>query len=597
VQNILVKGSPPDPWWVKIADFGISKRIEDESVSASTVKGTLEFMAPELFNSRRKGESSAPPDIFAADIWAVGCMAFLMLTGSTPFPSLRELMFYSGNKEELPTSLLEHQASSIAQDFIGSLLAHIPAQRPKAEDALDHAWIAHLSMDANGELSAGEDLEPAIRAQGQPENHTATFWTEEMQTWTTKPLGVTLSQGANNAIHRSTDEIPHTSAAYRKPIPGIKDIETDDLNGARDSQRQQIRKESTAAELLRRFSTRRRKSPSRPFPPPAGPAFANPTDGYVSRKSFSRSRSSLDRIYQYQPPQPDPSLTNTPYASQTNTAYPSQTNPPDPPLTNYPDIHIPPRRSFSVRRSRLDRDIPSSSTLNVAETSTEKPVLLPPIAREVMSLRRAAGVDGKGFTRKGNSESTYEPAAPPSSSHEAGNEDYHHYYALVGPTTPNGSSRTPGAKSLGHARQESIQTRWSRQEAIRQRDSFSEEKTEDSLAPNNDEDEVALKPVYLRGLFGVSMTSSKPLPIIKAEIIRVLKQLRIYKEEIKGGFRCTHIWDPPWAKLTLSFQVIFEIFVVKVPFIHLHGLQFKRVEGSVMVYKDKEQEILGALGL
>src|ERR1700712_6036468 len=48
-QNILVKSIPPEPWWVKITDFGISKRIEESLGAPSTMKGTLQFIAPELF--------------------------------------------------------------------------------------------------------------------------------------------------------------------------------------------------------------------------------------------------------------------------------------------------------------------------------------------------------------------------------------------------------------------------------------------------------------------------------------------------------------------------------------------------------------------
>ena len=49
------------------------------------------------------------------------------------------------------------------------------------------------------------------------------------------------------------------------------------------------------------------------------------------------------------------------------------------------------------------------------------------------------------------------------------------------------------------------------------------------------------KPVYLKGLFSVSTTSSKPLSFIRADIIRVLKQLGVEYTEIKGGFSCRHV--------------------------------------------------------
>ena len=49
-----------------------------------------------------------------------------------------------------------------------------------------------------------------------------------------------------------------------------------------------------------------------------------------------------------------------------------------------------------------------------------------------------------------------------------------------------------------------------------------------------------IKPMYLKGLFSVSTTSYKPLPVIWADIIRVLNQLGVMYHKIKGGFKCKH---------------------------------------------------------
>ncbi|PVH69028.1 hypothetical protein DL98DRAFT_383523, partial [Cadophora sp. DSE1049] len=50
-----------------------------------------------------------------------------------------------------------------------------------------------------------------------------------------------------------------------------------------------------------------------------------------------------------------------------------------------------------------------------------------------------------------------------------------------------------------------------------------------------------VKPVYLKGLFSVSTTSTKSVPAIRAEIIRVLCQLGVEFSEIPRGFTCYHI--------------------------------------------------------
>jgi hypothetical protein len=98
--------------------------------------------------------------------------------------------------------------------------------------------------------------------------------------------------------------------------------------------------------------------------------------------------------------------------------------------------------------------------------------------------------------------------------------------------------------SLGHARRESIQARRQRREAAREANVPEETDADISGAgtalESANEGEDLSKPVYLKGLFSVSTTSSKPLPVIRADIIRVLRQLAVDYVEIKGGFSCRH---------------------------------------------------------
>ncbi|KAJ7641628.1 Pkinase-domain-containing protein, partial [Roridomyces roridus] len=49
------------------------------------------------------------------------------------------------------------------------------------------------------------------------------------------------------------------------------------------------------------------------------------------------------------------------------------------------------------------------------------------------------------------------------------------------------------------------------------------------------------KPVFLKGLFSVSTTSTKPPPIIKADIRRVLDRMQVRYWQNKSGFECVHV--------------------------------------------------------
>jgi serine/threonine-protein kinase len=75
--------------YVKITDFGIAKMAEDEIITAveggaesitgsQTMVGALPYMSPEMVSKPRTAS-------FAADVWAIGSIAFELLTGTAPF--------------------------------------------------------------------------------------------------------------------------------------------------------------------------------------------------------------------------------------------------------------------------------------------------------------------------------------------------------------------------------------------------------------------------------------------------------------------------------------------------------------------------------
>ncbi|QRV96009.1 Serine/threonine-protein kinase [Ceratobasidium sp. AG-Ba] len=65
-----------------------------------------------------------------------------------------------------------------------------------------------------------------------------------------------------------------------------------------------------------------------------------------------------------------------------------------------------------------------------------------------------------------------------------------------------------------------------------------EEKKEEHSETNGT---VDVKPVYLKGLFSVATTSTKPANVIKADVKRVLDRMQVQYREIRGGFECIHV--------------------------------------------------------
>ncbi len=78
--NILISSRDDDHDFVKIMDFGISKPIVGETITnTGAIIGTPEYMSPEQL----LGDDIDP----RADLYAVGIMAYRMLTGKLPFTS------------------------------------------------------------------------------------------------------------------------------------------------------------------------------------------------------------------------------------------------------------------------------------------------------------------------------------------------------------------------------------------------------------------------------------------------------------------------------------------------------------------------------
>lgn len=138
--NILIKACPPDRWWVKISDFGISKRTEGSTEEHSTFKGTLTYMAPELLEQKRGRAYQI--NYKAADMWSLAETVFRMLTNSATFPSLPALVQYLAKPDLFPSQeLAKYNSGEHVEGFLRSLMKPAPEDRLTSHKALDHKWI------------------------------------------------------------------------------------------------------------------------------------------------------------------------------------------------------------------------------------------------------------------------------------------------------------------------------------------------------------------------------------------------------------------------------------------------------------------------
>ncbi|KAK2611432.1 hypothetical protein N8I77_004771 [Diaporthe amygdali] len=145
--NILIKAQPPkSKWWVKLSDFGISKRIEEATYVPSTIKGTPPYMAPELV--LYEPGSSSPINHQIADMWALGEISFRMLTKNAAFVDWSAVVRYVVDPTVFPSHQLhQYHISPEANSFIRSVLEPRVGERIK-DQSLALGWTLDSAITA-----------------------------------------------------------------------------------------------------------------------------------------------------------------------------------------------------------------------------------------------------------------------------------------------------------------------------------------------------------------------------------------------------------------------------------------------------------------
>jgi hypothetical protein len=144
--NIMVTGDGR----VKVCDFGIARHAYAAAqalTAPSTAVGTSAYMAPE--------QATGDPVDARADLYALGCVIYAMVTGGPPFVGERDIAVLYQHLQSAPAPLRSPRGDVPAalDDLVGRLLAKNPEDRPasagKVRDEL--ARIARgLGRDATG---------------------------------------------------------------------------------------------------------------------------------------------------------------------------------------------------------------------------------------------------------------------------------------------------------------------------------------------------------------------------------------------------------------------------------------------------------------
>jgi calcium-dependent protein kinase len=127
---------------VKLIDFGLAKKVEPD-VAYSEKVGTPFYVSPETIDSHHPVYNHRTGRVLmACDMWAMGAIVFVIVTGKLPFPGKKHRDIFKNItkcKYKFPETLL---LSDSVKDFITKLLKADPFERLTCKEALEHPWIA-----------------------------------------------------------------------------------------------------------------------------------------------------------------------------------------------------------------------------------------------------------------------------------------------------------------------------------------------------------------------------------------------------------------------------------------------------------------------
>ncbi|MEV4467377.1 protein kinase [Micromonospora echinofusca] len=140
---------------LKVLDFGMGRILDDEAgrvTSTGVTVGTARYMAPEQFLA-----AAVTP---AADLYALGCVLFELLTGVPPFlsESAHELGQKHLEERVPPIRLMRSDVPDDMVELIDRLLAKEPADRPASAVAVRDALLPFVEGTAT--VSGWEPFDP-----------------------------------------------------------------------------------------------------------------------------------------------------------------------------------------------------------------------------------------------------------------------------------------------------------------------------------------------------------------------------------------------------------------------------------------------------
>jgi hypothetical protein len=148
---------------VKLIDFGLAQRFGVDP-EITKFRGTAHYCAPEMLENQHYGVE--------ADLWSVGCIVYLLLTGRQPFfePNINILSTLICSAEYDRTSETFSSLSPFAKKMISNLLCVDHGSRWTAKEAIENCrlWVKEVGIrEGSGKENVREGRKDAWNLTGE----------------------------------------------------------------------------------------------------------------------------------------------------------------------------------------------------------------------------------------------------------------------------------------------------------------------------------------------------------------------------------------------------------------------------------------------
>jgi serine/threonine protein kinase len=214
LENWLYE-SPSQDARLKLCDFGFGQIVEPSTQLTATL-GSLYYVAPEVL----EGSYGLP-----CDMWSMGVIVFMLLTGNPPFDGKTDANVIDKIKQgRVSTGKRWEDISETAKHFLHSVLRKDPYERFSASEAAQHAW---LNMEGTAKRLPGISPELSIDT-----GVIRDMWKFAQNNAITRAaLGMLSSAGNSSTFHGAEADVVSLEQQFKRfDVNNTGKIDADEFN-------------------------------------------------------------------------------------------------------------------------------------------------------------------------------------------------------------------------------------------------------------------------------------------------------------------------------------------------------------------------------